>query len=288
MKLDKFLGKHGLTADYQAHAQKWFNPVLEDMVLHKNNAKPTFIGINGCQGSGKSTLADYAITYLQKQHALSVVAISIDDFYYGKHARQVLATEVHPLLAVRGVPGTHDIQQALQVFAALLTRQPCRIPRFDKAEDDTMPEAQWTSIDQPVDVIILEGWCVGLTPQDNNLLSEACNHLERFEDPQRIWRKYANQALDTYQSLFSYLDALWMLKAPSFKCVYQWRLEQEQKLAQHSSGSAIQDEQQIARFIQFYERLTNHGLHTLPYQADVVWHLDQQRRITNCQRHQFL
>jgi D-glycerate 3-kinase len=288
MELSNFLAEHGLTADYHEHAQKWFNPILDDMVLHKNNAKPTFIGINGCQGSGKSTLADYAKCYLADQHGLSVEAISIDDFYLSKAARQQLAKEVHPLLAVRGVPGTHDIQLALHVFAALLAQQPCHIPRFDKSQDDTLPQAQWTKVAQPVDIVILEGWCVGLTPQDENLLTTACNHLERFEDPQSIWRKYANRALETYQSLFSYLDALWMLQTPSFKCVYQWRLEQEQKLATKSSGSGIQDEKQIARFIQFYERLTNHGLHTLPYQADVVWHLDKQRRITNCQRHHFL
>src|SRR5690349_12906939 len=71
-------------------------------------ARPLLLGVSGLQGSGKSTLARQLA---QSAHARGIpaVALSIDDFYLGRRARARLAREVHPLLATRGVPGTHDL-----------------------------------------------------------------------------------------------------------------------------------------------------------------------------------
>jgi D-glycerate 3-kinase len=89
-----------------------------------------------------------------------------------------------------------------------------------------------------------------------------------------------------------------MLKAPSFKEVYTWRLEQEQKLhtatekthqthkadkvdkASKNRGSGIMNELQIQRFIQHYQRLTEHALKTLPSTCDHVFELNSERAIT--------
>ena len=37
--------------------------------------------------------------------------LSIDDYYLSKKNRYQLASQVHPLLLTRGVPGTHDIKK---------------------------------------------------------------------------------------------------------------------------------------------------------------------------------
>ncbi len=63
--------------------------------------------ISGAQGCGKSTLAAVLVSMLQ-QHGLQVAAVSLDDYYLAKSQRQQLAHQVHPWLAQRGVPGTHD------------------------------------------------------------------------------------------------------------------------------------------------------------------------------------
>ena len=73
-----------------------------------------------------------------------------------------------------------------------------------------------------------------------------------------------------------------MLQAPSFDCVFQWRLEQEQKLARvrdSRGGKRIMDEEQLARFIQFYERLTKTCLSQLPRRVHHLYVLDEARRI---------
>ena len=42
--------------------------------------------------------------------------ISIDDFYKTQKERLNLSKKVHPMLATRGVPGTHDVQMMLNFF----------------------------------------------------------------------------------------------------------------------------------------------------------------------------
>ena len=78
-----------------------------------------------------------------------------------------------------------------------------------------------------------------------------------------------------------------MLKAPSFEKVYEWRQNQENKLLEkiqnENSGSIdykhIMSSKQLKRFIQHYERVTRHGLETVPDKADVVYQLTDKQTI---------
>ena len=42
-------------------------------------------------------------------------------------------------------------------------------------------------------IIIFEGWCVGVTPQKNKDLLDPLNVLEKEKDKKRIWRKRVNK-----------------------------------------------------------------------------------------------
>ena len=99
------------------------------------------VAINGSQGSGKTTVCDYLRDELQASYGLRTLSLSLDDFYLTRAQRQELAETVHPLLATRGVPGTHDMQLLADTLDALLDREPSviAIPRFDKALDDRCP-----------------------------------------------------------------------------------------------------------------------------------------------------
>ena len=55
----------------------------------------------GAQGCGKTTIARWTARLLEAR-GLRAVALSLDDFYLSHDARQRLAREVHPLLAVHG------------------------------------------------------------------------------------------------------------------------------------------------------------------------------------------
>ena len=49
--------------------------------------------------------------------------------------------------------------------------------------------------DAPPDLIVLEGWCVGVPPQPAGALARPLNALEREEDARRPWRSWVNTQL---------------------------------------------------------------------------------------------
>lgn len=239
-------------------------------------------GLCGAQGSGKSTAAG-ALCHLLAHEGLPAAALSIDDFYLPRATRAQLARTVHPLLATRGVPGTHDVELALATIDSLAAPGVTRIPVFDKAVDDRRPHAQWRACEGPLRVVVLEGWCVGARPEDEAALATPVNELERREDPDGTWRRYVNQALQrTYPALFDRLAPLALLAAPSFEVVHAWRGEQERKLRERleregGDTSRLMDDAGIARFIAHYERVTRHILAEMPRRADHVIALDARR-----------
>lgn len=248
---------------------------------------PLLIGINGAQGSGKSTLTTILEKLLQKGFNKRVVSLSIDDLYLGRQQRQDLARDVHPLLATRGVPGTHDIPLAKEILGSLKRAETSemQIPVFDKANDDRADDSLWKTVQGPVDIIIFEGWCVASLAQQPEQLHAPLNILEQNEDADARWRNYVNQKLEhEYADLFSMIDCLLMLKIPDMKNVFEWRLLQEQKL-QHSvkqnAGKAqhIMSEDELIRFIMHYERITRNNLAEMPDRADLVLFLNDKHQI---------
>lgn len=241
--------------------------------------RPVVIGLCGAQGSGKTTLAD-AVHAACKAEGLRSAVLSIDDLYLTRAERLALAREVHPLLATRGVPGTHDVALGISVLEGLERGEAVALPRFDKIADDRKPCAQWPRSPAPCDVLVFEGWCVGARPQPVEDLGLPVNRLEAEEDPGGIWRGYVNDALaGPYQKLFASIDRLILLAAPGFEVVHRWRLEQERELALSAGPQArLMDEAAVARFISHYERLTRYILSEMPGRADLVVRLDEARR----------
>lgn len=289
--------QQGLPTDFLKTIQRHFTPIARDIRERVHSRSETLIvGIQGCQGSGKTTLASMLKILLEQQAGLNIAVLSIDDFYLTRAERTQLAKDKHPLLKTRGVPGTHDtelIQKTLSALQKLSKGKKLYAPLFDKASDDRAPKSQWPRIQGPVDVIILEGWCVGIRAQETSALEHNVNSLESTLDAKQVWRRYVNETLATnYSRLFDRLDLLIVLLAPSFESVYQWRLLQEQKLKQKTNpqspnapATQIMSPEQIHDFILHFQRLTEHASATLPQQADWLLKLDEQHTITssNCQ-----
>ena len=140
--IQEVMKRHALPEDYLRIAQTWFIPLI-DRILECKAASdlPLVIGVNGSQGSGKTTLADLVVSILEQVHGLRALSLSIDDFYLTRAERVRLAVTIHPLLATRGVPGTHDIELACRTLERLQRfSEPVAVPRFDKSRDDRFPE----------------------------------------------------------------------------------------------------------------------------------------------------
>lgn len=286
--LTDFLEQHRLPESFRSTAENYYSQ-LSERIFEKLDGTTFLLGINGSQGSGKSTLADFIRQYLMTVKSKRVVNLSIDDIYLTKAEREYLGRAKHPLLKTRGVPGTHDVELGLEVILKLKhlrEGESYSVPRFDKAADDRFDRNKWERVEGPVDLVVFEGWCVGSVPEEEAALERPVNGLEASEDPHGIWRDYVNRQLATeYHDLFDILDALILLKAPSFESVFEWRLEQERKLALSLAAvtgndvSGIMSEDEIDRFIQHYERLTRHNLRVLPEHADAVLELGTDHQV---------
>jgi len=285
--INAFIEKHALPERFRLTVERCYRPLC-DWIDRRRGGATFLLGINGAQGTGKTTLARFLREVHGRQHGLSVATLSIDDGYLSRDERRRLAASLHPLFETRGVPGTHDVgllKDTLATLRSLGEGETSALPRFDKASDDRAPAGRWPVVEGPVDVVILEGWCVGSRPQPDAMLAAPVNALERDEDPDGRWRRYANEQLaGPYRDVFDMLDALAFLAAPDLDAVFRWRLEQERKLANRASGDAagVMDERALARFVSHYERLTRWNLETLPELADVVLDLDDKHACSEC------
>jgi len=238
---------------------------------------PLVVGLCASQGAGKSTLCHQLKTLFEGE-GRCVAVLSLDDLYLSHRARQDLASRVHPLFATRGVPGTHDVALGLRVLDALKAGEDARLPRFDKGSDDPLPAAQWPQAGAP-DLILFEGWCVGVPAQDETALIQPVNDLERHEDPAGVWRRAVNAALaGPYAELWARIDRQVFLAAPDFATVLRWRSEAERSV-RGTSGRRAMDDAQVARFVQHYERLTHHALSVMPARAGLSLRLDAERNL---------
>lgn len=249
--------------------------VLDDALSHAARV----YAISGVQGSGKSTLAAQVVA-LARERGIRALAVSIDDFYLGRRERQRLARTVHPLLATRGPPGTHDVTLACEVIACLSEGQPVRVPRFDKLADRRLPPSRWRAV-RDVDLVIVEGWMLKAPPQHASELAAPINALERERDPDGSWRAYCNHALGhAYPALWSRLDRLLLLQAPGFEVVPGWRWQQEQALRAAHPLRGGMTRRQIEHFVQLFERVSRHALRVLPAIAERRIDLAARRRPT--------
>ena len=274
--IDDFLRAERLPPGYRALIERVHVPLAARIAgLARARGALIVIGICGTQASGKSTLSASLARLLEEQGLPSAV-LSLDDLYMTHAARQELGRRVHPLLATRGVPGTHDIALGLQVLDALAAGQAVELPSFDKAQDDRRPAGSGRVAPAGTRVLLFEGWCVGAVPQPEAALREPANAHEREHDADGRWRRHANAALaGDYQRLFARLDELWLLQAPGFEAVLEWRIGQERKLRERLAASGAQgtramSDAEVERFIANYERLTRHILAEMPSRADVV------------------
>ena len=250
---------------------------LADWVAERKAAKnaPYFLGVNGAQGSGKSTFCELIRPVLQHLHGLQSGVLSVDDVYHTRRTRQELAHRIHPLCAIRGVPGTHDLQLANEVFDQVLAADGngvVRLPRFDKASDDRKAVDDWEIVREPLDVLLFEGWCVGCPPLP--AWERPYNEREERDDPEGIWARWSQECLKTaYQALFARLDALVMIKVPSMETVRQSRWLQEEKLWQAHEGKAekpvgLMTRDEVWDYVALFERHTEFMLDRLAARAD--------------------
>ena len=251
--------------------------LLDDALAHGRRV----LAIAGLQGTGKSTLAAQLVAGARAR-GVAAEALSIDDFYLGRRERLALGRRVHPLLATRGPPGTHDVALACATMDALLPMRDgnrVRVPVFDKIADRRLPPSRWRVVRRRPALLVFEGWFLKVPPQDEAALGPPLNALEALEDADGGWRRHANAALAAYAPLWARLPWLLFLRGPGFDVVRHWRWQQEQALQAANPGRQAMSREQVERFVLFFERVSRQALASLPTVADRVIDLDAGRRL---------
>ncbi|CCE33778.1 uncharacterized protein CPUR_07704 [Claviceps purpurea 20.1] len=239
---------------------------------HHSHNRPLIIGLNGVQGVGKTTLVSALAAALAGEkpknnggnNGVKTLVFSLDDFYL-THENQRALSEANPenaLIQHRGEPGTHDITLLKSVFTALINAHPTKIPRYDKAlfsgQGDRLPEEVWIPVnqpgDEPIQVIIFEGWSVGFRSLDEEEVRA------RWEAPSRTLRHhqlehllFVNDKLRGYDAVTDLLDAFIHIDSEHLDYVYAWRQEQEESLRRaRGDPSAGMTPEQVVRFVDGY------------------------------------
>ena len=249
----------------------------------KKKGRTLFLGLSGSQGSGKTMVTSILQIILKKFFKKNIYIISIDDFYKTLRDRNRMSQQKHSLFKTRGVPGTHDINLIKNFFISVKRKKfkKIKLPKFNKSIDDRSKKNYWHNINKRPEIIILEGWCVGAKPQIISSLRKPVNILERHEDKDLIWRKYANEKLKKeYKEIFAMIDYFIFMKVPNFKIVFKWRLLQESKLRKKLHyKKKIMTYSAIKRFIMFYQRITLQMMKDLSKSASIVLLLKKNHEI---------
>lgn len=272
MTVETLCEQLALPSAYLEQIPTHIHPVADAIASHGG-----IIAIAGPQGCGKSTLAQ-VLEVLLTEKGMNVARLSIDDFYLDPARRARLAKEIHPLLATRGVPGTHDLDLMRTVLTALQAGDDINLPRFDKASDKAKPASAWPCFEGNADIVLFEGWCVNAIPEPGSRLEAGINPLEWHHDAEGVWRNWVNKQLQDYQSVFALAEQFIFFRIPSFDCVARWRGLQEQKLAAKNSGAGVMDNATLMTFIQHFERITRWMQEEAAERADYVLNLDAQHR----------
>ncbi len=154
------------------------------------------------------------------------------------------------------------------------------MPRFDKLADERLPEAQWPRLQQPLDLLVFEGWFLGTPAQDDNALDSRFERTGTRSDADGRWRRWCNQALARdYPALWQALRPPVVPAAAGFLGGTTLALAAGAEPAGRAAGPARHEPATAERFVQYYERVSRQALSALPALADHVVVLDGQRQV---------
>jgi D-glycerate 3-kinase len=222
-------------------------------------SEPELVSLSGLPGTGKSTLVSVLDTLLARL-GVRACGFSLDDVYLTRAERNALAERVHPLLAQRGVPGTHDLELAARTLDALLRAEEggkVPLPRFDKLLDDRAPIATWPVFVGRPHVVFVDGWFWGSAPPPDASPGKPMNAREAREDPDGRFREYVAKALaQGYPALFAQPRLNVHLRAPDHETSVRWRIEQGRaELASRGHDPETHDAARTRRFLDLFQRV---------------------------------
>jgi D-glycerate 3-kinase len=253
----------------------WLPLALQLAAGRQQMERPLIQGILGGQGTGKTTMAA-VLTLVLAHLGYRTLSISLDDLYKTYNERLALKQQ-DPRLIRRGPPGTHDIDLGIAVLDQL--RQPPEdshyppnpksilVPRFDKSAwggegDRTQPE-----IVQNIDIVLFEGWFVGVRPIDPAAFDRAPPPI--ITEADRAFARDMNAKLQDYLPLWDRLDQLMVLHPVDYRLSQRWRREAEQKMI--AAGKSGMTDETVNQFVEYFWKSIHPELFIAPMVRNPNW-----------------
>ena len=216
-------------------------------------SRPFIQGILGGQGTGKTTLAKILVLVLDKL-GYKTISFSIDDIYKTYAERQLLQRQDSRLIW-RGPPGTHDVSLGIEVLDKLRESKSensdglIAIPRFNKSLFNGAGDRVEPEIVSKVDIILFEGWFVGVRPVEDKVFDMA-KLLPIITEADRKFARDMNKNLMQYLPLWERLDSLIILYPTDYRFSKKWRKEAEKQMIALGKSGMRDDE--IERFVDYF------------------------------------
>ncbi|MBE9103801.1 glycerate kinase [Nostoc cf. edaphicum LEGE 07299] len=227
--------------------------------------RPLIQGILGGQGTGKTTMSKILILILDHL-GYRTVSLSLDDLYK-TYSDRLLLTQQDPRLIWRGPPGTHDIDLGLNVLDQIRQSQnPVMLPRFDKSAFGGAGDRTTSEMVTDVDIVLFEGWFVGVRPINADVFDTAPPPIVTDED--KAFAREMNLRLHDYLPLWERLDSLIVLYPTDYRYSLEWRKQAEQQMI--AAGKSGMSNAEIEQFVNYFWRSLHPELFIKPLVKDAT------------------
>jgi D-glycerate 3-kinase len=237
----------------------WLPLGLQLAQRRQNMNRPLIQGILGGQGTGKTTLAQ-ALRLVLSKLGYQTLSLSLDDLYKTYSDRIQLQQQDSRLLW-RGPPGTHDVNLGIEVLDQIRQSQNLvSVPRFDKSAHNGMGDRTTPDIVSNIDIVLFEGWFVGVRPIDPQAFDQPPSPINTYTD--REFARDMNRQLHSYLPLWERLDHLIILYPQDYRYSLQWRKQAEHQMI--AKGKSGMTDHQIEEFVDYFWRALHPELFIQP------------------------
>jgi D-glycerate 3-kinase len=240
--------------------QEIANQIAEN---HQKIGRSFIQGILGGQGTGKTTLAA-SVSAILEEMGYRTACLSLDDLYKTYCDRMILLQQDSRLIW-RGPPGTHDVNLGLAVLDEVRNshhhpQSSITIPRFDKSLHNGAGDRSNPEIIPHVDILLFEGWFVGVRPIDAAAFDHPPPPIVTVAD--KTFARDMNRELAQYLPLWERIDNLIVLYPQDYRYSVQWRKQAEHEMK--ARGKPGMTDMQIEEFVNYFWRALHPELFIKP------------------------